>query len=228
MKLSKKKIILILLAVAAVVLGASVVFTFIKDRTYFHSPPYTSEKGMKSDVLVAYYSRSGSTEAMAREIARKLNSDILRIEAKSYTLDLSGWYNAVEDARKKNKTKISPEKADLSSYRLIFLGSPIWLFRPAPPLWTFVDKNDFKDKKVILFNTFNSRFKDEEIKEFQREIESRGGKFADHVYVRRGRIYNQKTGKELILEAQALVNTKAAEWTEQKEPGQSEDTEDVQ
>ena len=62
----------------------------IKDRTYFHSPPYAPVRDTPSDVLVVYYSRSGNTEAMAREIARKLKADIVRIESMKYSLDFRG------------------------------------------------------------------------------------------------------------------------------------------
>ena len=64
-------------------------------------------------------------------------------------------------------TDIKPETIDLSQYNLIFLGSPIWWYRPAVPLWTFVEKNNFKDKIVVLFNTFNSKFKSKYIKSFR-------------------------------------------------------------
>ena len=150
---------------------------------------------------------------MAREIARKLEADIVRIDAEKYSLDFKGWRSANKDADSKAYAKIKPEVIDMSRYRLIFLGSPIWWFRPAPPIWTFVEKNDFKGKNIILFNTFNSRFKEEEIAEFRREVEKKGGKFIDHVYIRRGRVYNQKSGKELIFEAQNLMDVKVLEWT---------------
>jgi flavodoxin len=212
MKLTRKRIITISVLVVAVVVLAGFTLLLIKDRTYFHTPPYTPSADIKSDILVVYYSRSGNTEAMAREIARTLNTHILKIEAKSYSLDFRGWRNASNDARAKNKTEISPEVADLTPYRLIFMGSPIWWYRPAPPLWTFVDKNEFRDKSVILFSTFNSTFKDMEIEEFRRKIENKGGTFVDHVYLRRGRVFYQKSGRELILEAQTLLGAKRREW----------------
>lgn len=97
---------------------------------------------------------------------------IVRIKTEIYTLDYLGWRNANKDADDKvSTTEIKPAIVDMFKYRLVFPGSPIWWYRPAPPLWTFVEKNDFKDKNVILFNTFNSQFKSEEIEEFQGEIE---------------------------------------------------------
>ncbi|MBW2208269.1 MAG: flavodoxin/nitric oxide synthase [Deltaproteobacteria bacterium] len=206
---------LIISAILLVVIAAIAAFAFvqIKDRTYFHSPPYTSKQDKTSDVLVVYYSRSGNTEAMAREIARRLHADILRIETKSYGLDFRGWLQANGDSRSETKqVDITPAVVDLHRYRLIFLGSPIWWYRPSPPLWTFVEKNDFSGKDVVLFNTFNSKFKAEPIKEFQREIEKKGGRLIDHIFIRRGRVYYQMNGKELIRQAQNLLDKKVKEW----------------
>ena len=176
MKAQKRSVLIVAVVFIAVAAIASFVLVQVKDRTYFHSPPYTPKQTNASGVLVIYYSRSGNTEAMAREIARKFDADIVQIEAERYTLDYQGWRNAANDADDKvTMVQIKPEVVDMGKYRLVFIGSPIWWYRPAPPLWTFVEKNDFKEKNVILFNTFNSRFKSEEIEKFQEAIEKKGG-----------------------------------------------------
>jgi len=100
----------------------------------------------------------------------------------------------------------------MEKYQLVFIGSPIWWYRPAPPLWTFVAKNDFTEKKVVLFNTFNSKFKSEEIELFRKEIEKKGGRLIDHIFVRRGRIYYQKSGEQLIEESREIAEAKMKEW----------------
>jgi flavodoxin len=105
----------------------------------------------------------------------------------------------------------------MEKYRLVFIGSPIWWYRPAPPLWTFVEKNDFKEKNVILFNTFNSRFKSEEIETFQEAIEKNGGRLIDHIFIRRGRVYYQKSGEQLLEESQELIIEKMKEWINAQE-----------
>ena len=212
MKQDKRTIIILVASLVVAALAASFILVQVKDRTYFYSPPYTQKKAGLTDVLVVYYSRSGNTEAMAREIARKFEADIVRIESEKYTLDYKGWRHANRDADEKVLAKIEPETVDMEKYRLVFLGAPIWWFRPAPPLWTFVRKNDFTDKNVILFNTFNSRFKIKEIDEFKQEIEEKGGRFADHVYVRRGRVYHQMSGEQLIGESREIVDEKMQEW----------------
>ncbi len=212
MNITRRSFIKMLGLFVAIVFLAPFLFMLWKDRKYLYSKPYRRKEDRPTDVLVIYYSRSGNTEAMAREIARKFQADIIKIAAKSYTLDFKGWINANLDAWNQNPVVIDPETIDLSNYSLIILGSPIWYFRPAPPLWTFVEKNNFQGGAVVLFNTFNSRFKSEEIQEFQELIENKGGRFLDHIYVRRGRIYNQISGSKLIKNTQELLNTRIGNW----------------
>ncbi len=205
-------IIILVASLVVVALAASFILVQVKDRTYFHSPPYTQENSGDTDVLVIYYSRSGNTEAMAREIARKFQADIVRIESEKYSLDYKGWRHANRDADEKVLAKIEPETVDMAKYNLVFLGAPIWWFRPAPPLWTLVDKNDFSGKNVVLFNTFNSRFKSEEIDYFGQKIKEKGGRFIDHIYVKRGRVYHQMSGEQLIEESREIVDEKVQGW----------------
>jgi len=101
---------------------------------------------------------------------------------------------------------------DLAPYDWIFLGSPIWWFRPSPPLWKFVEGIGLAGKKVVLFNTFNSRFKDAEIAEFRALVERKGGRLIDHVYVRRGRVYAQLNRDEMLTEIRARIDERSAAW----------------
>ena len=68
----------------------------------------------------------------------------------------------------------------------IYLGSSIWLYSPAPPIWQFVEKNRFDGKHVVLFNTFNSKFKQEYINTFHQKVMERGAVSFEHQFVNRG------------------------------------------
>ena len=213
MSVNKRRIVFFVLLGLAALISASIALIFIKDRTYFHSPPYTyKEGGEPTDTLIVYYSRSGNTEALAREIARGVGADIIQLRADKYGLDFKGWRAANKDAGDRFYPDIEPKEIDLDQYSLVFLGAPIWWFSPAPPLWSFVEKNDLTDKNIVLFNTFNSRFKNEEILAFQAKIRVKGGHLIDHVFIRRGRVYNQMDGQELLEEARTLVDEKVKEW----------------
>ncbi len=166
-----------------------------------------------NDILVLYYSLSGNTEIMSKAIASRYQADLIEIEAEEYSNNIIGSIHASFDAwtEERNST-IDPGIIDLSRYRFIFLGSPIWWFRPAVPLWAFVVKNNFQSQNIILFNTFNSRFKDKHIHEFSDLVKSKGGNLDDHIFIRRGRWYNQLGQNELAEQIQTLIKFKETQW----------------
>ncbi len=185
-----------------------------------HNPPLQIAQGRKqlirkegNGILVLYYSLTGNTEIMAKAIASRYQTDLIEIEAEEYSNDIMGSTRASIDAwtEERNST-IDPGIIDLNRYRFIFLGSPIWWYRPAVPLWTFVAKNNFQSQNMILFNTFNSRFKDKHIYEFSDLVKSKGGNLGDHIFIRRGRWYNQLDQKELVQQIQTLIKSKEAQW----------------
>jgi flavodoxin len=166
-----------------------------------------------NNILVLYYSLTRNTELMAKAIASRYQADLVGINAKEYSNDFMGSTRANADAwnEEKNST-IDPEVIDLSRYRYIFLGSPIWWYRPAVPLWTFAEKNNFQGQNIFLFNTFNSRFKDKYIKEYSDLLKSKGGNLRDHIFVKRGRWFNQLDQNELVEQIQTLIKSKETQW----------------
>lgn len=150
-----------------------------------------------SKTLVIYFSRSGSKELMAREITKYYQGSLLELEAEDYRPGVAGLIKAVKDSRSKHAA-ITPEKLDLSPYGTLFIGSPIWWYSPAPPVWQFIESNDLSDKNVVLFTTFNSSFKQTYIDEFKTQVEGKGGHFIKHIYVKRGRMMRQIDAETLL------------------------------
>jgi len=188
---------------------------YAKQNTLLQIAPGSKQFIQKAgnDILVLYYSLTNNTEIMARAIASRYQADLIEIAAQEYSNDFAGRTLASVDAwTEKRDSTIDPEIIDLSHYRFVFLGSPIWWYRPAVPLWTFVGKNDFQSQDIILFNTFNSRFKDKHIDEFSDLVKSKGGNLGDHIFIRRGRWYNQLDQNELVDEIQTLIRSKETRW----------------
>jgi flavodoxin len=180
-------------------------FMLAKDRELYRSERYRRSSSTPARTVVIYYSRSGNTRALARAIARAKDADIVQLATPSYSLDFWGWWRAGSDARNHVEREVLPEHLDLSQYDRVYLGSPIWMTRPSPPLWAFVRRTDFTGKEVVLFNTFNSQFKEIHIQEFRKLIEARGGKLVDHIHICRGRIFGQMTGEEFEAAVAELV-----------------------
>jgi hypothetical protein len=200
---TRKSILLLALAMAVLGLGVFMLMT-VKDRTYVPSRTYAPVGEPNREVAVVYYSRSGHSEAVAREVARTFNAPIARISA-DYPLDFSGQGKAVSDANAGELPRIAVEPIDLDPVRRLFLVSPIWMFRPATPLWAYVEQADLKGKEIVLVTTGNSRFEQSEIDVFGRRAEARGGRLINHLFLRRGRIYWQKSQEDLLTEARARI-----------------------
>ena len=167
----------------------------LKHLSGFNINPKTSK------TLIAYFSRSGNTELMAYKIAEITKGNILNIESPDYKLGLKGWIQAMVDARKTNAI-LSNQKVDLSAYDTVYIGAPIWLYSPAPPIFEFVRRNDFAGKKVILFNSLNSKFEQQYIDQFCDLVHVKGGTVIKHVYVVRGRMTQQLDVEEFLREVE--------------------------
>ena len=106
----------------AILGGTALVVMVLKDRTYAPSAPYTPRDQPDRDVAVVYYSRSGHSEGVAREIARTFNAPIARIEA-DYPRNFVGQAKAIKDARAETLPAIHVESLDLAPARRIFMVS---------------------------------------------------------------------------------------------------------
>ncbi|MCO5155472.1 MAG: hypothetical protein M9945_01765 [Aquamicrobium sp.] len=129
-------------------------------------------------------------------MARRLNARLITLEAEDYRLGLWGWIKAMRDAR--GEGAITPQTVDLDAFDTLYLGSPVWLYSPAPPIWSFVAHNRFDGKRVVLFNTFNSQFKPEFIAEFEARVMENGARSFEHLSVQRGRMTQQLTPQEML------------------------------
>ena len=159
-------------------------------------PHVVSAERLPRRTAVVFFSRSGNTALLARHLAKKLDASLYRLEA-TYDLGIMGWVYAMLDARN-HEAVISPQTIDLSGHDVIYLGSPIWMYSPAPPIWQFVERNRFDGKHVVLFNTFNSKFKQEYIDTFRQEVLKRGARSFEHQFIRRGRMLQQISPEEML------------------------------
>lgn len=156
-----------------------------------------------SRIAVVYFSRSGNTALAARHIAQRLGAALYQLEAPQYELGLAGLAHAAWDAKTRRDDPdklpdIAPRTIDLQPFDIVWLGSPVWLYSPAPPLWAFVEHNLFEGRHVVLFNTFNSNFGSDQIAAFKAKVMARGAKSFEHRHVLRGRMTQQITSEDMI------------------------------
>lgn len=129
--------------------------------------PEESEPGTQPETgktLVVYYSASGNTERVAKDIAEAAGADLFEIvPTEVYTSDDLDWTNPDsrvsrehDDESLRDVPLTTTEVPDWDSYDTVFIGYPIWWGIAAWPVDTFVKNNDFTGKTVIPFATSSS------------------------------------------------------------------------
>jgi len=112
-------------------------------------------------VIVAYFSASGITEGVAKELAKEKNAELYAITPeKIYTsedLDYRSMQSRSSiEMKDKNSRPALKEKKDLSKYDEIYIGYPIW-WNVAPRIInTFIEQANLKGKIVYPFATSGS------------------------------------------------------------------------
>lgn len=106
-------------------------------------------------ILIAYYSYSGNTEIIAKQIQTMTGGDIYRIVPKNeYPKDYNAVVNQAKDEIKNNfKPELISILDSLYKYDVIFVGSPNWWSTFAPPVATFLTSYKFEGKIIIPFIT---------------------------------------------------------------------------
>lgn len=156
-----------------------------------------------SRVAVVYFSRSGNTGLAARHVATRLGAALYPLQVPEYELGLGGLARSAfaANARRTDPAAlpdITPRQLNLKPFDTVWLGSPIWLYSPAPPIWAFVEHNRFDGQHVVLFNTFNSNLGADQIEAFKAKVMARGARSFEHRQVLRGRMTQQLTPDEML------------------------------
>lgn len=110
-------------------------------------------------VLVAYFSATGNTAQVAKNLAQGIGADLFEIQPEqAYTKADLDWHDrnsrsSVEMADKSSRPKMANALKDASSYDIIYLGFPIWWYTAPTIVNTFLESVDFSGKTIVLFAT---------------------------------------------------------------------------
>ncbi len=112
-----------------------------------------------SKKLVAYFSASGTTAAVARTLAEAAKADLYEIKPQTpYTHADLNWQDkksrsSVEMSDKSFRPPLADQAAHVEDYDTVFLGFPIWWYTAPTIVNTFLESYDFTGKTIILFAT---------------------------------------------------------------------------
>lgn len=108
--------------------------------------------------VVVYYSRSGNTEAVAKQIQSLTGAELKRIEVAN---DYPEEYQATVDIARAEKEQharpaLKEAVTDLSDYDILYVGFPIWCGSFPMVIATFLESQGWEGKTLIPFCTHGS------------------------------------------------------------------------
>lgn len=115
-----------------------------------------------SKKLVAYFSASGVTESVARNLSQTAGADLYRIQPEvPYTSADLDWMNkksrsSIEMNDPASRPAIVAGDLEISSYDVVFLGFPVWWYVAPTIINSFLETYNFSGKTVIPFATSGS------------------------------------------------------------------------
>jgi flavodoxin len=113
------------------------------------------ERRKGSDILVAYFSRSGNTRLVAGLIHRALGTDLFEIRpAMPYPDDyLEQVKKATEERDRGFEPTLAATVPDIAGYQTVYLGFPIWGETAPAIIRSFLRKHDLAGKTLVPFIT---------------------------------------------------------------------------
>ena len=109
--------------------------------------------------LVAYFSASGTTAEIAKEIADAVGADMFEIKpVKPYTKADLDWTDknsrtTIEMQDETSRPEIAEKLPHMDEYETVFLGFPIWWYVAPTIINNFLESYDFTGKTIRPFFT---------------------------------------------------------------------------
>ena len=109
--------------------------------------------------LVAYFSATGTTKAVAERIAKAAHGDLYEIQPEIPYSDADlDWQNnnarsTIEMHNLAYRPAIKGTVENIQQYDLFYIGFPIWWYQQPTIINAFIEKNNLKGKTVKTFAT---------------------------------------------------------------------------
>ncbi len=112
--------------------------------------------------LVAYFSATGTTEAVAKDLAEVTGADLFEIApAERYSDADLNWHDkhsrsSIEMDDETSRPAIVSTVSDMNLYDTIFVGFPVWWYIEPRIIDTFLEAYDLTGQTVVPFATSGS------------------------------------------------------------------------
>lgn len=107
-----------------------------------------------SRTLVVYYSRTGHTDQLARQIATRFHADLERIEDRHDRKGPLGYLRSAIEAVLGFQAPVVRARHRPGQYDLVIVGTPVWFWGVASPVRTWVARHRDALGNIAVFCTF--------------------------------------------------------------------------
>lgn len=108
------------------------------------------------DVLVVYYSLSGNTARVARDLARRTHADIESLRDPDHGTGAWEYIKAILDSLRGRSARLGPLAHSPRNYRLVLIGTPIWAGHMTPAIRAYFARHGGDMRNVAFFATSGS------------------------------------------------------------------------
>jgi flavodoxin len=103
--------------------------------------------------LVVFYSRTGTTRKLGRQIAETLGADVDEVIDRKDRSGALGYLASGKDALARKEADIKPPSHEPSHYDLVVIGTPVWAFSVSCPIRTYLTRQKERLPRVAFFLT---------------------------------------------------------------------------
>jgi hypothetical protein len=107
-----------------------------------------------SRVLVVFFSRTGTTRALASTLAGMLCADLEEICDLTERHGVSGYLRCLADSWRRRPAQVVPAGLDTAQYDLVVVGTPVWAGAVSAPVRAYLLENRSKFRHVAFFCSF--------------------------------------------------------------------------
>ena len=115
--------------------------------------------------LCVYYSRTGNTEKLMKEIAAELKCELVKLDDGVDRTGLKGWLRSGMQAMSRRLPPVKPlnTASPLGDYELVIIGTPVWAGRCSAPVRSFLMQYGEELRRTAYVITRSSDVRCEEV-----------------------------------------------------------------
>lgn len=109
--------------------------------------------------LVCYFSATGTTKNIAQTLSSLIGADLFEIEpVNEYTSKDLDWNDknsrtTIESEDESIRPEVKSRVENLDNYENIIIGFPVWWYKEAPIVRTFLNKYNLSNKNIYIYAT---------------------------------------------------------------------------